>query len=387
MPVVNRVADLTDEITLWRRDFHAHPELLFDVHRTAGIVASKLQDFGCDEVVRGLGRTGVVGVIKGRHTGDRVIGLRADMDALPIQEIVERPYKSTIPGLMHACGHDGHTAMLMGAAKYLCETRNFQGTAIVIFQPAEEGGGGGDAMVKDGLMERFNIQEVYGLHNMPGIPLGHFAIRPGAMMAAADRFTLTIEGKGGHAARPHCCVDPILVASQIVVALQSVVARSINPSEAAVVSIGMMKAGDTFNVIPQTATLLGTTRSLREDVRDLCEERIRALAQGIAQAHGASVDIAYNRGYPVTMNHPDQTEFMADVAAEIVGKQNVDMTIAPMMGAEDFSYMLDCRPGAYIFLGNGDTAGVHHPAYDFNDAAIPYGVSLWARIVERGMAA
>jgi amidohydrolase len=388
MPVINRVADLADEITAWRRDFHQHPELLFDVHRTAGVVAEKLKQFGCDEVVTGLGRTGVVGVIKGRRgASGRTIGLRADMDALPIEEDTGAPYTSQVPGKMHACGHDGHTAMLLGAAKYLSETRNFDGTAIMIFQPAEEGGGGGDAMVKDGLMERFGVEEVYGMHNMPGIPIGSFAIRPGPMMAAADRFDITVEGKGGHAARPHECIDTLLVACQIVNALQSVASRNVDPLESAVVSVCAFKAGETYNVIPQTAQLMGTVRTLTGAVRDLCETRIRAIVETVASAYGAKATIDYRRGYPVTLNQPERTAFMAKVAAEVGGEKAVDTTVAPLMGAEDFSYMLEKRPGAYIFLGNGDTAGVHHPKYDFNDAAIPYGVSLWAKIIETGMPA
>lgn len=388
MPIINRVADLAPEVTAWRRDFHENPELLFDVHRTAGIVAEKLASFGCDEVVTGLGQTGVVGVIRGRANGSgRVIGLRADMDALPIEEATDVPYKSRVPGKMHACGHDGHTAMLLGAAKYLAETRNFDGTAVVIFQPAEEGGGGGDAMVKDGLMERFGVQEVYGMHNMPGIPVGHFAIRPGAMMAAADRFTITIGGKGGHAARPHDCIDPVVTAAHLITALQTVASRSVDPLASAVVSVCTVKAGDAFNVIPQTATLLGTVRTLSPEVRDLSETRIRAIVDNICAAFGATVQIEYNRGYPVTMNDPDRTEFMAEVARAVAGDNAVDTSIQPLMGAEDFSYMLEQRPGAYIFLGNGDTAGVHHPAYDFNDEAAPYGVSLWAKIIETGMPA
>jgi hippurate hydrolase len=261
MPIINRVADLADEITAWRRDFHENPELLFDVHRTAGIVAEKLKSFGCDEVVTGLGRTGVVGVIKGRtNNSGRVIGLRADMDALPIEEATNVPHASKVPGKMHACGHDGHTAMLLGAAKYLAETRNFDGTAVVIFQPAEEGGGGGNEMVKDGLMERFGVQEVYGMHNMPGIPVGQFAIRAGAMMAAADRFTITIEGKGGHAARPHDCIDPVVISAHVITALQTIASRNADPLESVVVSVCTVKAGEAFNVIPQTAMLLGTVR-------------------------------------------------------------------------------------------------------------------------------
>jgi len=320
MPVINRVAAMADEIAVWRRDFHENPELLFDVHRTAGIVADKLREFGCDEVVTGIGRTGVVGVIKGRDTGSgRVIGLRADMDALPIEEATDVPYKSKVPGTMHACGHDGHTAMLLGAAKYLAETRNFDGTAIMIFQPAEEGGGGGDAMCRDGLMERFGVQEVYGMHNMPGIPVGAFAIRPGPMMAAADRFIIEIEGKGGHAARPHDCIDTVLVAAHVITALQSVVARNVDPLESAVISTCCVKAGETFNVIPQTATLLGTVRTLTETVRDLCEERVRAVVTATCAAFGATARIEYNRGYPVTFNQPDQTAFMARAAGEVAG--------------------------------------------------------------------
>ena len=386
MPVINRVADLVDEVAAWRRDFHEHPELLYEVHRTAWVVADRLKSFGVDEVVTGLGRTGVVGVIKGRSDGSgKVIGLRADMDALPIEEATDVPYKSRTPGLMHACGHDGHTAMLLGAARYLAETRNFDGTAVVIFQPAEEGGAGARAMLDDGVLDRFGVQEVYGLHNMPGIPIGAFAIRPGPMMAAADRFTIHIEGKGGHAARPHECVDPVVVAAHLIQALQTVVARNVDPLESAVVTTGSVKAGDTFNVIPQAATLLGTVRTLTENVRDLCEERIRMLVERLPPAFGAHATIEYNRGYPVTRNDPERTRFMAEVASGVGSA--VDAGVAPLMGSEDFSFMLEERPGAYIFLGNGDTAGVHHPAYDFNDAAIPYGVSLWAKIVETRMPA
>ncbi len=388
MPIINRVADLADEITAWRRDFHENPELLFDVHRTAGIVAEKLKSFGCDEVVTGLGRTGVVGVIRGRsNNSGKVIGLRADMDALPIEEATNVPHKSKVPGKMHACGHDGHTAMLLGAAKYLAETRNFDGTAVVIFQPAEEGGGGGNEMLKDGLMERFGVHEVYGMHNMPGIPVGQFAIRPGPMMAAADRFTIHIEGKGGHAARPHDCIDPVVVSAHVITALQTMASRSADPLDSVVVSVCTVKAGDAFNVIPQTAMLLGTVRTLSPEVRDLAETRIRAIVENVCAAFGAKAEVDYDRGYPVTMNDPDKTEFMADVARAVAGENAIDTTIPPLMGAEDFSYMLEQRPGAYIFLGNGDTAGVHHPAYDFNDEASPYGVSLWAKIVETGMPA
>jgi amidohydrolase len=386
MPIVNRVADLHQEITAWRRDIHAHPELRYDVHRTAASVAEKLKSFGCDEVVPGIGRTGVVGVIRGRKAGKKVIGMRADMDALPIEEETGLPYKSTEPGKMHACGHDGHTAMLLGAAKYLAETRNFAGTAVVIFQPAEEGGAGGLAMVKDGLMTRFGIEEVYGMHNYPGIPLGQFAIRPGAMMAAADHIEITLEGKGGHAARPHLAVDTILVGAQIINQLQSIVARNVDPLDAAVVSICMFQAGFTDNVIPQHAKLRGTARSLRKEIGKLLQERIQAVVEGTAKLYGATAKITYSNGYPVTVNHERQTAFAADVAREVVGKDKVDTDVAPVMGAEDFSFMLNERPGAFIFVGNGDSAGLHHPAYDFNDETIPVGTSYWVRLAETALA-
>jgi amidohydrolase len=386
MPIVNRVADLHEEITAWRRDLHAHPELQYDVHRTAGSVAEKLKSFGCDEVVPGIGRTGVVGIIRGRKPGSKVVGMRADMDALPLQEETSLPYKSTVPGKMHACGHDGHTAMLLGAAKYLAETRNFAGTAVVIFQPAEEGGGGGRAMVQDGLMTRFGIQEVYGMHNYPGIPLGQFAIRPGPMMASADHIEIAIEGRGGHAARPHFAVDTILVGAQIINQLQSIVARNVDPLESAVVSICMFQAGHTDNVIPQHAKLRGTARALTPEVRKLLQQRVGEVVEGTAKLYGATAKITYVNGYPVTVNHERQTAFAADVAREIAGQDKVDTNVAPVMGAEDFSFMLNERPGAFIFVGNGDSAGLHHQAYDFNDETIPVGTSYWVRLAETALA-
>jgi amidohydrolase len=386
MPIVNRIADLRQDITGWRRDFHAHPELQFDVHRTAGAVAELLKSFGCDEVVPGIGRTGVVGVIRGRKPGKKVVGLRADMDALPLEEETGLPYASTIRGKMHACGHDGHTAMLLGAAKYLAETRNFAGTAVVIFQPAEEGGGGGLAMVKDGLMSRFAIEEVYGMHNYPGLPLGEFAIRSGSMMAAADHIEIAIEGKGGHAARPHLAIDTVLVGAQIINQLQSIVSRNVDPLESGVVSICMFQAGHTDNVIPQHARLRGTARSLKLQVRDLLQQRIGEVAEGTARLYGASAKVSYHRGYPVLVNHERETSFAADVAREIVGDTKVDTDVAPVMGAEDFAYMLEERPGAFIFVGNGDSAGLHHPAYNFNDDVIPVGTSYWVRLTETALA-
>ena len=386
MPIVNRVADLHAEIIGWRRDLHMHPELMYDVHRTAGSVAEKLKAFGCDEVVTGLGRTGVVGVIRGRKgSSERAIGLRADMDALPIEEATNLPYKSTVPGKMHACGHDGHTAMLLGAARYLADTRNFDGTAIVIFQPAEEGGGGGKAMVEDGLMDRFGIGEVFGMHNYPGMPVGSFGIRAGPMMAAADALTIDIEGVGAHAARPHLGVDTVLVGAQIINAIQSVVSRNVDPLKSAVVSICMFRAGNTDNVIPQTVQLRGTARSLAGEVRDLLEKRLPVLVKNTAAAYGAKATLTYRRGYPVLVNDEQQTAFAAAVAGQIAGEDKVDTTLPPMMGAEDFSFMLNARPGAFIWIGNGASAGLHHPAYNFNDDVIPFGTSYWVKLVETAL--
>jgi hippurate hydrolase len=363
--------------------------LLYDVHRTSAAVAEKLKAFGCDEVASGVGRTGVVGVIRGSRTGGgsgKVIALRADMDALPIEEAGALPYRSTVPGKMHACGHDGHTAMLLGATKYLAETRNFAGCAVVIFQPAEEGGAGGLAMVKDGLMERFAIDEIYGMHNFPGLAVGEFAIRSGPLMASTDNLTIDIEGVGGHAARPHLAVDPILVGAQLVSALQSIVARNVDPLEAAVISICTFEAGNTDNVIPQTARLRGTVRSLKADVRELLRRRVAEVIEGIARLSGAKVHLNYRSGYPVLSNNERETAFAAAVAGDVAGPDRVDTETAPVMGGEDFAYMLERRPGAFIFVGNGPTAGLHHPAYDFNDEAIPYGVSYWARLVETALA-
>src|SRR5262245_8273394 len=387
MPIVNRIADFHPEITAWRRDIHAHPELGYDVQRTAAAVADKLRSFGCDEVTTGIGRTGVVGVIRGgKGAGSsRVIGLRADMDALPIEEANAVPYKSTVPGKMHACGHDGHTAMLLGAARYLAETRNFAGTAVVIFQPAEEGGAGGKAMVQDGRMEGFRLEEVYGMHNYPGLPVGQFALRPGPLMAAADRLTIEIEGRGGHAAKPHQSIDTVVVGCQIVNQIQSIVSRNVDPLEAAVVSITVFQAGSTDNVIPQTALLRGTARSLTPEVRDLLERRLHEVVVGTAALYGATAKLTYKRDYPVTRNHERQARFAASVAAQVVGRERVDDQVAPVMGAEDFSFMLEARPGAFIFVGNGDSAGLHHPAYDFNDEVIPVGTSYWVRLVETAL--
>jgi hippurate hydrolase len=389
MPIVNRVAALSDEMAAWRHDFHENPELLYEVHRTAGIVADKLRAFGCDEVVTGIGRTGVVGVIRGRKSASgKTIGLRADMDALPIMETSGVAYASKIPGKMHACGHDGHTAMLLGAAKYLTETRNFDGTAIVIFQPAEEGGGGGKAMVEDGLMTRWNIEQVYGMHNMPGLPEGHFATTPGPLLASSDNIQITVRGKGGHAgATPHQAIDSVLIGSQIVNALQSIVSRNVNPLQSAVISVTQFHAGTAFNIIPETAELSGTVRTLDPDVRDLVERRIGEVADSVARAYGGSAETNYTRMYPVTFNHAREAAVAADVARDIVGDDRVNDKIIPMMGAEDFSFMLEARPGAMVLVGMGDSPACHHPAYVFNDNILGHGASFWVRLIETAMPA
>ncbi|MEO6635151.1 MAG: M20 aminoacylase family protein [Devosia sp.] len=384
MPVINRVAEFEAEITGWRRDFHSFPELQYDVHRTAARVAELLKSFGADEVATGIGRTGVVAVIKGRGEG-RTIGLRADMDALPIAERSGKAYASQVSGKMHACGHDGHTAMLLGAAKYLAETRNFAGRAVLVFQPAEEGGAGGKAMLDDGLMDRFGIEEVYGLHNLPGLGVGHFGIRPGGIMAASDRFEITIEGKGGHAALPHNTIDPVLIAAHIIVGLQCIVSRNVDPMRQAVVSVTMIDGGTAFNIVPRQVKLIGTARSLDEAVRNLVEAKIASISEGIAAAFGATARVSYSRGYPVTVNAAEQTEFAARVAREVSGEDRVDADADATMGGEDFAYMLQARPGAYIFLGNGSSSELHTESYDFNDGAIPIGVSYWARLVEMAL--
>tara|TARA_B100000405_G_scaffold57275_1_gene38818 strand:- start:110 stop:1270 length:1161 start_codon:yes stop_codon:yes gene_type:complete len=384
MPVKNRFAELQKEIAEWRHDIHQHPEILFETHRTSALVKDKLKEFGCDEVIEGIGKTGVVGVINGQtNQSNKVIGLRADMDALPINEETGLDYSSKIPGAMHACGHDGHTSMLLGAAKYLCETRNFDGQAVVIFQPAEEGGGGGLEMCKDGMMENFKIDEVYGMHNWPGVELGKFAIRSGPFFAASDFIEAIISGKGGHAAKPHETIDPTVIASQIVVALQTIASRRSDPVEQVVVSITSFETSSTaFNVIPQEVKIKGTVRTLDPDVRDLAEKEFLRITELTAEAMGGSADAKFTRGYPVMSNSSEQTEFAAKVARDVAG----ECAEAPLvMGGEDFAYMLEERPGAYILLGNGDSSPVHHPKYNFNDDAIPFGCSWLVELVEQKM--
>ena len=384
MPVKNRFAEWHDEITAWRRDFHQHPELLFDTQRTAALVAERLRAFGCDEVVTGIGRSGVVGVIHGRkHDSGKVVGLRADMDALPIKEATGVEHASKTPGVMHACGHDGHSAMLLGAARYLCETRNFNGTAVVIFQPAEEGGGGGREMCEDGLMARFGIQEVYGMHNWPGLPTGSFAIRPGPFFAATDEIAITVEGRGGHAAKPHETIDPLVIAAHVITAVQSIASRNVDPTAQLVVSITAVKsASHAFNVIPSRVEMIGTVRSLDAAARRLAETRLREICDHLGAAFGGRVDLDYRPGYPVMVNHDAETGFAIDAARAVAG----DCAEAPLiMGGEDFAFMLKERPGAYILVGNGEGAMVHNPHYDFNDAAIPAGCSWWVEMAERRM--
>ncbi|MCE3246789.1 MAG: amidohydrolase [Geminicoccaceae bacterium] len=385
MAIINRIGDFQDEMTAWRRDLHANPEIGFEETRTAAVVADRLRSFGLDEVHTGLARTGVVGVLRAGSRA-RAIGLRADMDALPIEEATGLPYASTHPGRMHACGHDGHTTMLLGAAKYLAETRNFDGTVYFIFQPAEEMMAGGRVMVEDGLFERFPAEQVFGMHNWPRLPVGQFAMRPGPMMAAADRIEIRLTGRGGHGAMPHHACDPVVAGAQIVSALQTIVARNADPIDRAVVSITQFHAGDADNVIPQTALLGGTARSFTPEMRDLIERRIGQIAQGVGQALEVEVAPRYERGYPATVNSEAETELAAAAAAAVVGEDRVDRATAPVMGAEDFAFMLERCPGSYVFIGNGggdEAPMVHHPKYNFNDEALPYGASYWSKLVEQ----
>jgi amidohydrolase len=387
MPIRSDIHDSVAEVRTWRREIHQNPELMYDVEGTAAFVAERLRAFGCDEVKTAIGRTGVVGVIHGaKGSSARTIGLRADMDALPIEEETNLPYRSKTPGKMHACGHDGHTAMLLGAAQRLAQTRDFNGKAVVIFQPAEEGGAGAMAMIDDGLMDKFGIEQVYGMHNMPALPVGSFSLRKGPTMASADEITIIVEGRGGHGAMPHQGIDPVLIGAQIVTALQTIASRNIDPLDSCVVSITRFEAGTANNIIPQSAWLNGTVRTLKAATRDAVEKRIHEIVAGVASAGGATARVEYRRGYPPTVNHGAQTDFAAEVARKVAGGSHVDANAAPTMGAEDFSFMLEARPGAFIFIGNGDSAMLHHPAYDFNDAALPYGMSYWVELVETALA-
>jgi amidohydrolase len=385
MPIINRIADFHDDMTAWRQDFHTHPELGFEEHRTSAAVAELLRGFGVDEVVTGIATTGVVGVIRGRQAGE-AIGLRADMDALPIHEETGLPYASQTAGKMHACGHDGHTTMLLGAARYLAETRNFAGTVYVIFQPAEEGGGGGKVMVDEGLFERFPMRMVFGMHNWPLMPAGVFAWRHGPIMAACSAFDITVTGKGAHAAQPHTGIDPILVAAHIVTGLQSIVARGVEPTESGVVTVGAIAGGSAHNVIPETVHLKGTTRWFSPKVGDQLEEGVRRVATGIAAGFGAQVDVNYRRTYIATVNNEAATDLTVAAAKTVAGEARVVPMVKPTMGGEDFSFMLAAKQGSYIMLGGGRGEGdamVHHPKYDFNDAILPVGASYWATLAEQ----
>ena len=381
MPVRNRFAEMLPELTDWRRDLHAHPELEFECHRTASFVAAKLRSFGCDAVVEGIGVTGLVGLIHGRsHKSGRVVGLRADMDALPIHEATGKPYASIHHGKMHACGHDGHTTMLLGAARYLAETRNFDGTVAVIFQPAEEGGAGAKVMCDAGLMERFGIQEVYGMHNRPGHPLGEFNIRAGAFYAACDEFRVTVEGRGGHGAMPHKTADPLVAASALIVALQTIASRNADPTQNIVLSVcGVRSDTQAHNVIPQRVEMRGTIRTHDATLRKLAATRLHAICAGIAAAHATRAEVEFLEGYPVMVNHPAETGFARQVALDVSG-QCLDAGFN--MGGEDFAYMLEERPGAYIVLGAGEGPGLHHPQYDFNDEIMPFGCSWYVGMAE-----
>ncbi|RYG93197.1 amidohydrolase [Loktanella sp. IMCC34160] len=383
MPIINRIADYAPDLKAWRRHLHMHPELALDCHETAGFVAAKLRDFGVDEVHVGIARTGIVALIHGSKGPGPVTGLRADMDALPMDEETGAEHASTVPGRMHACGHDGHTTMLLATARYLSETRNFRGTAALIFQPAEEIIGGGRIMVEEGIMDRFGIEEVYALHTDPFAELGQMRTRPGPIMAAVDDFVITLTGVGGHAAYPHECVDPLAAAVSLYGQLQTIVSRSVKPLDPLVVSVTQIHGGSAMNVIPEVAQVMGTVRSFDPEVRQMAEDRIRAICAGVGQSHGVRVDLDYDKSYPPTVNHAAQTAKAVEIAAEVVGPERVDDDYGPEMGSEDFSYMLNARPGCFLFLGQGIGPSCHHPKFDFNDDAAPIGASFFCRLIER----
>lgn len=381
MPVLNRIAAFSEEMKGWRRHLHAHPELEFDCHNTAAFIVERLKEFGVDEIHTGIATSGVVAIINGQADGP-TIAIRADMDALPIEEITGVDYASTIPGRMHACGHDGHVTMALGAAKYLAETRNFAGRAAFFFQPAEEEGGGGEAMVKEGVMDRFGVSRVFGIHNAPNVPLGHFQTNSGALMASVDTAWVTVTGKGGHGAKPHGCIDPVVAIVAMVSGIQTILSRNLYALDEAVISVTQIHTGTASNIIPEQGTFCATIRAFDPEVRAMLKRRIHEIIEGTASAYNVSAEIDYDWGYPATINHPEQAEFAAKVAVEIAGEQGVDANTPRQMGAEDFSYMLEARPGAYLFLGIGDNEGWHHAAYNFNDEASPYGASFFARLVE-----
>ncbi|OAN75405.1 amidohydrolase [Sulfitobacter sp. EhC04] len=382
MVVVNRIADFSADMTAWRRHLHTIPELGLECHQTAAFVAARLREFGVDELHEGVATSGIVAIINGQGDGP-TIGLRADMDALPILEETGLEYASTHAGKMHACGHDGHTAMLLGAAKYLAETRNFAGRVALLFQPAEEAGGGGEVMVNEGVMDRFDIAQVYALHNAPGLDFGRFHTTAGPIMAAADTFTIRLTGQGGHGARPHECIDPVVAACALVQSLQTIVSRNTNPQSQLVISTTQIHTGTTDNVIPEEVYINGTVRTFDKEVQAMVLRRMQAIVDGHAASFDLHAELDFEFGYPPTVNDPKSTGFAADVAEEVAGNAGVETDFAPVMGAEDFSYMLEARPGAYLLLGQGEGAGVHHPKYNFNDEIAPIGASFFARLVER----
>ena len=381
MPVLNRIADYAEDMKGWRRHLHANPELKFDCHQTAAFITARLTEFGVDQIHQGIAQSGLVAIINGTGDGP-TIGLRADMDALPIPEATGAEYASLNPGKMHACGHDGHVTMLLGAAKYLAETRRFKGRVALIFQPAEEDGGGGEVMVKEGMMDRFNITSVYGIHNVPNITFGHFHTNPGALMASVDTATVTVTGKGGHGATPQDCVDPIVAVVGMVTAIQTIITRNVHALDEVVISVTQIHAGTASNIIPESAWFCATIRCFDPDVRALLKRRVLEIVAGQAASYGVKAEVDYEWGYPATVNHPDQAIFAASVARDIAGDGAVDANSPREMGSEDFSYMLESRPGAYLFLGTGPGAGLHHPAFDFNDDAAPIGASFFAKLVE-----
>ena len=387
MPILNRIAEFGPEMTAWRRHLHQHPELGFDCHQTAAFVAGKLRDFGVDEVHEGIGQTGLVGIINGNGGDGPTIGLRADMDALPMQEETGLPHASTVPGRMHACGHDGHTTMLLGAARYLAETRNFSGRVALIFQPAEENGGGGDAMVRDGMMERFGINQVYAMHNNPGQDAGTFQTTPGPIMAAVDTFEITVTGRGGHGAMPHLTADPIVAAVAIIGAVQTISSRNHYALDDLAISVTQIHSGSADNIVPETAWIGGTVRTFDPQVREMVHRRLSEICAGQGPSYGVRADLAWHEGYPATVNDAASTDFAVAIAREIAGEDGVSADAGREMGAEDFSYMLESRPGCYLFLGQGEGPGVHNTHYDFNDDVAPVGASFFARLVERAQPA
>ncbi len=381
MPILNRIASFSEEMKGWRRHLHAHPELSFDCHQTAAYIAARLQEIGVDEIHSGIGQTGIVAIINGQGRGP-TIGLRADMDALPIEEMTGATYASSVPGKMHACGHDGHVTMLLGAAKYLSETRRFSGRVALVFQPAEEDGAGGQAMVQDGLISRFDISQIYALHNAPNIAFGNFLTRAGPLMASVDTATVKITGRGGHGATPHECIDPVVAVVAMVQAIQTIIPRNIYALDEAVISVTQIHTGTASNIIPEEAMFCATIRAFRPEVREMLKTRFYEIVGGTAAAFNVSAEIDYDWGYPATVNDEAAADFACKVAQQVVGEDSVNGTSVREMGSEDFSYMLQACKGAYLFLGTGPGAGLHHAAYDFNDEISPVGASFFAQLVE-----